>query len=61
MKKIAFIFALLLSFAVKAQNTSYGLTGRLGAYHSIVSSSRSVGDNNTYGPGLQLELGAWYH
>ncbi|MFD3001115.1 hypothetical protein ACFS7Z_12120 [Pontibacter toksunensis] len=60
MKKMLFILALLLPLAGVAQNTSFGLTGRLGAYETIVSSNRSVGDNNSYGPGLQLEVGAWY-
>lgn len=59
MKKLLFIGVLLYSFAAGAQDVSYGLTGRFGAYKTFVSSSESVGENNQYGPGLQLEVGAW--
>ncbi|WP_299705286.1 hypothetical protein [uncultured Pontibacter sp.] len=59
MKKLIFFLALLLTVAAKAQDVSYGLTGRFGAYKTIVSSSESIGSNNQYRPGLQLEVGAW--
>ena len=59
MRKLLFILGLLVTVAAQAQDVTYGLTGRFGVYKTIVSSRESVGTNNTYGPGLQLQLGAW--
>lgn len=59
MRKLVFILGLLVTVAAKAQDVTYGLTGRFGVYKTIVSSRERVGTNHTYGPGLQLQLGAW--
>lgn len=59
MKKLLFVWGMLCAFTVSAQDMTYGVTGRFGTYKTFVSSSERVGDNNQYGPGLQLELGAW--
>lgn len=59
MKKLLFVLALLLTGAAKAQDVSYGLTGRFGAYKTFVSSSESIGHDIRYGPGMQFEAGAW--
>ena len=59
MRTLLFTLALLVTIAAKAQDASYGLVGRFGAYKTFVSSSEHVGDDNKYGPGLLLELGAW--
>lgn len=59
MKKLLFIFCLLQVFAAKAQDVTYGLTGRFGVFKTLVSSSQDIGADHTYGPGLQLQLGGW--
>jgi hypothetical protein len=59
MRKLLFILGLLTTVAAKAQDITYGLTSRFGVYKTIVSSRESVGANNTYGRGLQLQLGGW--
>jgi hypothetical protein len=59
MKKLLFVWVLLLSVAAQAQDMSYGVSSRFGVYKTLVSSSEQVGYNNQYGPGMQLELGTW--
>ncbi|WP_242920960.1 hypothetical protein [Pontibacter liquoris] len=58
MKKLLLAAALLAAFAAKAQTTTYGFTGSLGAFKTINSSSSAGADFN-YAPGLQLQLGSW--
>ncbi|MBD1398022.1 hypothetical protein H9Q13_12665 [Pontibacter sp. JH31] len=59
MKALLFKLTFLVATAATGQDASYGLTGRFGAYKTIVSSREHVGYDNNYGPGIQLELGAW--
>ncbi|WP_460880354.1 hypothetical protein [Pontibacter rugosus] len=54
MKKLLFILALLCVFSANAQESTLGLTGKLGAFHTVTSSSQSATADIDYGLGLQL-------
>lgn len=60
MRKIFIILGLLLPLCTSAQELTYGLTGHVGAFHTIVHSKQPALEDS-YEPkiGGQLELGAW--
>ncbi|MBC5774192.1 hypothetical protein H8S95_08970 [Pontibacter sp. KCTC 32443] len=56
-KLLLFILVLITGVTANAQKVSYGLTGRVGAFKTLVSSGRT--EETDLGIGLQTALGGW--
>ncbi|MER2999128.1 hypothetical protein [Pontibacter populi] len=56
-QRLLLLIFILLGTTVSAQTLSYGLTGRVGAFYTLVSSARA--NETDFGVGLQAGAGVW--